>query len=138
MSMNKLIMQIIEPAVDLDASVGDAFIWTVPHGIRVQDVRVVYMEATDAAIVTPGVVSVDYLATTAGASRTEMGTYTAEINKAIGSGGQLLDASSKAVNFLAEQGSTIYFEHKTQQSATETGQVKFILYGYLWPDAEVS
>ena len=136
MSMSKLIMQIIEPQVDLEGAAADVFALVVPHGIRVQDVQVVFIVATPAVLTTPGVVSVDH--TPVGGARTEKGTYTAIISQAIGVTGQLLDASGNPVNFLAAQGDTIIFEHKTLQTATQAGEVKFILYGYLWPDAVVA
>lgn len=129
-------MQIIEPQVDLEGTAADVFVWVVPHGIRVQDVQIVFIVATPGTLTTPGVVSVDH--TPAGGSRTEKGTYTAIISQAIGVTGQLTDASGNPVNFLAEAGDTITFEHKTLQTATQAGEVKFILYGYLWPDAVVS
>ena len=136
MSMNKSVM-IVGDVFDFDATASDLFVMVMPHGIHIQDVQIVYSEATDAAIAALGVFAIDYLSTVSGASRVEKGSYTAELSKAIGFAGQLL-SSSNPVNFLAEQGSTIYFQHVTAQTSGEAGAGRYILYGFQWPDAVVS
>lgn len=122
--------------VDLDAAVADKFTWTVNHPILIHQVGFIYTEATDAAIVTKGVVSLDV--TPSGGSRTEKATYTAEVSKSIGYEGKLTDSNGSAnLGILVDAGDTVIFEHKIQQTSLEAGKGVFVVYYELVPDGSV-
>lgn len=114
--------------VDLDASTGDSYTWLPERPMIVLGATVHYSEATDAAIATPGVVSLDH--TPSGGSRTEKGTYTAEVSKAIGT-----EENMSITQFKVRDGDTVILEHKTQQTSMEAGKVKLILHCLSVPDA---
>lgn len=134
MSVNKAVM-FMSDVFNFDDSAADVFVMVMPHGIHIQDIQMVYTEATDAAVAALGIFSIDYKAV--GGSRVEKGLYTAELSKAVGFTAPFLDGTDR-VNFLAEQGSTIYFEIKTTQTSGEAGSGRYVLYGFQWPDAVVS
>lgn len=116
--------------VDLDASTGDAYTWKPEAAYIISKAVVIYSEATDAAIATPGVVSLDH--TPSGGSRAEKGSYTAEVSKAIGE-----EVEMSITPFEVGVGDSIIFEHKTQQTSTEAGKVKMRLFMYAIPDGSL-
>lgn len=129
-------VHIIEPEIDLDDPAADTFTLKTRHPMVVHSVEFVYTEATDSAIATPGVVSVDRKI--GSGSRTEYATYTAEVSKAIGDVGKLLDANSEFPPMDLAAGDTLYLEHKTQQTAGEAGRGKFLVYYEMAQDFEVA
>ncbi len=113
---------IVPKETDLDAAVADTWEWAPLYPIMVHKCTFIYSEATDAAIATPGVVSLDH--TPSGAARVEKATYTAEVSQSIGTEKEL----TTLVPFAVATGDKLHFEHKTQQTATEVGQGYFMLY----------
>lgn len=108
--------------ITLDASAADAYTWKPAMPMTVLGAKVVYTEATDAAIATPGVVSIDH--TPSGGSRTEKGTYTAEVSHAVGEEEEF----DSFTQFKVKDGDSVILEHKTQQGDAEDGAVKVIIY----------
>lgn len=120
-----------DTVIDLDASAADAYTWRPEKSYLITAAIIEYAEATDAAIATPGVVSIDH--TPSGGSRTEKGTYTAQVSKAIGE----VERMTNLTQFQAKSGDLVILEHKTQQTSTEAGTVRVRIQGYVIPDGEV-
>lgn len=114
--------------ITLDASAADAYTWKPVNPCIVLGAKVTYTEATDAAIATPGVVSIDH--TPSGGSRTEKGLYTAQVSKAIGEEEEF----SSFTQFKVKDGDSVILEHKTQQGDAEDGAVIVTVYYYSVPD----
>ena len=141
---------IVEPAVDLDATVSTPFTMVIPSNaaMHIHQCYFLYTEATDAAVTTLGAVSLDV--TPSGGSRTEYAIYTAELSKAIGTTGTLLNSSSRndqpsGDTLLTTEfdtiklgpGDTLHLEHKTEQTDMEAGAGKFVLAYEMIPQVDV-
>lgn len=122
--------------VDLDAAISTKFTWKVNTPILVHGVGFIYTEATPSSIATPGVVSLAVIPS--GGTETEKATYTAEVSKAIGFEGKLVNASGTSrLGVVVDVGDTILLKHKVQQTATVAGKGIFVVYYEIIPDGNV-
>jgi len=119
----------------LEATARDTFSWILTHPIVVTGCDFVYSEATDAAIATKAVVTLDHLPS--GGSRVEKASYTSEVSKPVGSTGKLLTTATTFTPFQVAIGDEIFFELQTAQTATEAGKGYFVLYYDMLPDGEI-
>jgi len=134
MAYNVKTGKVIVPVLnDLDVAAADVWIETIQTAILLHKVEFVMSEATDGAVATNAVLSVDVI-NKLNPSRTEILTGTVPSVAPRGLTVDLVNASNQFQPIELREGDTVYFERKVAQTATEVGAGYFIYYCELMGD----
>jgi hypothetical protein len=128
---------IVPIAVDLDATAADAWTEIVKQPLHIVKVEFVMTEATDGAVATDAVLSVDVI-NADNASRTELLTVTVPDTAPVGTTLELVDSNSQFPSIILREDDTIYFEHKTASTGSEDGAGYFVYYYELIGDVTLT
>lgn len=138
MAFEHALQVLIIPTLEqVETAANDVFTWIIDKHILVRDVSVVVQEAAVVATTTAPVFSLD--AVLAGVARAEKATLSVANTTALGTEVTAFESSGVTwTPFFAEEGDTLYFEHKTAAAGgTSAGAVYFILYYEIVSDGNV-